>query len=122
MKIILTIAAIMLIMLVNHSTAATALAPLGKISKPEVAAKRLYGAWKKSDRPAARRVASRSAVNQLFKTRFTGDAPDWQFQGCERRGSGYDCSYSYEGGAAIMRVTGSASAGFLVSSVKFIAD
>ena len=119
---VLIIAATALLIPVNPSTSAIALVHNEKVSNPEVAAKRLYGAWKRSDRPAARRVASRSAVNKLFKTRFTEGGPDWQFQGCERHRGGYDCFYYYEGGGATMRVTGGVSAGYRVRSVKFIAD
>jgi hypothetical protein len=122
LKIILIIAATVLLIPINSYTWATSLVPTSKVSNPETAAKRFYGAWKRTDRPAARRVASRSAVSQLFKTRFTKGSPGWQFQGCERLGRGYDCYYSYEGGSATMRVTGNASAGYLVSSIKFTAD
>lgn len=92
----------------------------GKISSPEVAAKRLYSAWKAHSRAAARKVASPAAVNKLFKTRWSG--PGMKFMGCENRAGGYDCSYYYEGGALIMRVEGGASAGYHVESIKSIAD
>lgn len=124
MKKVLMVATVVVLLLpMSLFTAASApLVPLGKISTPESAAKKLYSAWKKHDRSAARLVASNSAVNQLFKTRFTGDAPDWQFQGCEKRRGGYNCSFSYEGGGVTMRVAGGASAGYRVTSVSFIAD
>lgn len=122
MKTILMLAAMTLLIPINSATSAPALSSNVKTSTPEAAAKGLYAAWKKGDRPAARRVASSSAVNQLFKTRFTKGAQDWQFQGCEKRQGGYDCSYYYEGGGATMRVTGGKSAGYRVQSVKFIAD
>lgn len=91
-----------------------------KVSSPEGAAKSLYSAWKAHSRTAALKVASTAAVNKLFKTRWTG--PDLKFMGCEKRARAYDCSYYYEGGALIMRVGGSASAGYKVSSVRSIAD
>lgn len=122
MRIALILAAAVLLIPINQPTTATPLISKGKVSSAEAAAKSLYAAWRKYDRQAARRVASSIAVNQLFKTRPTKDAPQWQFQGCDKRPGGYDCSYSYEGGAATMRVTGSARAGYLVKSVKFIAD
>lgn len=92
----------------------------GKISNPEVAAKRLYSAWKANNRRAARKVASAAAVNQLFQKRWS--KPDMKFMGCENRAGGYDCSYYYEGGALSMRVEGGASAGYHVESIKYIAD
>lgn len=91
-----------------------------KVSSPEVAAKRLYSAWKAHSRTAALKVASSAAVNKLFKTRWTG--PDLKFMGCEKRAGAYDCSYYYEGGALVMRVGGSASSGYRVNSVRSIAD
>lgn len=98
----------------------TLLGTVGKVSKPESAAKSLYSAWKRNSRSAALKVASTSAVNKMFKSRYTG--PDWEFNGCEKRASGYDCFYRYEGGGVNMRVTGGASAGYRVRSVSFIAD
>jgi hypothetical protein len=91
-----------------------------KASKPEAAAKGLYDAWKRNDRRAALRVASTSAVNKVFRTRYSG--PGWEFNGCEKRAGGYDCFYRYEGGGVNMRVTGGAAAGYRVRSVSFIAD
>lgn len=122
MKTILILAALALLIPINSTTSATARFSNGKTSTPEAAAKGLYGAWKKGDRGAARRVASPSAVNEIFKSRFTKGAADWQFQGCENRRGGYDCSYYYEGGGATMRVTGGKSSGYKVKSIKFIAD
>lgn len=101
------------------SPAAAALT-VGKVSSPEAAAKRLYSAWKAHSRTAARKVASTAAVNKLFQRRWTG--PDLKFMGCEKRDGAYDCSYYYEGGALVMRVKGSASAGYIVNSVRSIAD
>lgn len=111
-----------LLLTISLYTSITELVPAEKISTPESAARMFYGAWKRNDRQAALAVASRTAVKQLFKTRFTQGAPDWQFQGCEKRRGGYDCSYYYEGGSATMGVVGSRSTGFRVTLVKFIAD
>lgn len=91
-----------------------------RITAPQVAAQRLYLAWKGGNRPAALVVATPAAVNRLFSRPFTG--PDLQFQGCTNRNAGFDCAYSYEGGGLIMRVTGGASAGYRVESVRFVAD
>ncbi len=120
MKRILAIAAILL--LSSVSSALPSITPLhgGKISKPEMAAKKLYGAWKRHNRRAARQVASSAAVRKIFRSRYTG--PDWEFNGCEKRGGGYDCFYRYEGGGVNMRVVGGAAASYRVQSVSFIAD
>lgn len=91
-----------------------------RITVPQVAARRLYLAWKGGNRPAALVVASPAAVNRLFSRPFTG--PDLRFQSCTNRDAGFDCAYSYEGGGLIMRVTGGASAGYRVESLRFIAD
>lgn len=120
MRRFLVITAISLLMLATSALSTTTPLSSGKITKPETAAKKLYGAWKSHDRRAALRVASSAAVNKLFRNRYTG--PDWEFNGCEKRGAGYDCFYRYEGGGTSMRVTGSAAAGYRVQSVSFIAD
>lgn len=102
------------------SSATVVAARKGKITKPEVAAQRLYGAWKAHSRSAARKVASTAAVNKLFQKRWS--KPGMKFMGCENRAGGFDCSYYYEGGALLMRVEGGASAGYHVESIKYIAD
>jgi hypothetical protein len=120
MKKILIIAIISLLVTITPAMPTTALLKGGKVSKPDEAAKSLYSAWKHNDRRAALRVATSSAVNKVFKTRYTG--PGWEFNGCEKRAGGYDCFYRYEGGGVNMRVTGGASAGYRVRSVSFVAD
>jgi hypothetical protein len=119
-KRLLLIVALSLLVLVTSALPTTAPLDSGKISKPETAAKRLYSAWKRHSRRAALQVASSSAVNKMFRTRYTG--PDWEFNGCEKRGAGYDCFYRYEGGGTSMRVVGGTAAGYRVQSVSFIAD
>ena len=93
-----------------------------KFSKPEAAAQKLYSAYKSCNRPAALKAASPRAVRKLFGQRCQPGDPKWQFMGCEKTGSSRLCSYYYEGGAVSMRVVGSASAGYRVTSVSFIAD
>jgi hypothetical protein len=117
---ILVVAAISLIVAVTPVMSTTPLLNVGKISKPDAAAKSLYNAWKSNNRRAALQVASTSAVNKIFRTRYTG--PGWEFNGCEKRAGGYDCFYRYEGGGVNMRVVGGAAAGYRVRSVSFIAD
>jgi hypothetical protein len=119
---ILIIAAVVLLLPLSLYTSTTAPGLTGKMSNPEVAAKRFCGAWKRHDRPAAQRAAPLPAVNQLFRARFTRGAPNWQFRGCEKRRGDYECLYYYEGSGTTMRVTGSQSAGYRVTSLKFIAD
>ena len=120
MKRVLIIAAISLLIPVMSVLSKPAPPSSGKVSKPETAATKLYAAWKGNNRSAALQVASSSAVKKMFRSRYTG--PDWEFNGCEKRGAGYDCFYRYEGGGVTMRVTGGAKAGYRVQSVGFIAD
>ncbi len=120
MKRILAIAAILLLSSVSSALPTTTPLHRSKISKPEIAAKKLYSAWKRNKRREALQVASSSAVNKIFKSRYTG--PDWEFNGCEKRGAGYDCFYRYEGGGVSMRVVAGAAASYRVQSVSFIAD
>jgi hypothetical protein len=115
----LVIIAISLLVSITPAMSTPLLAGMGKVSKPEAAAKALYNAWKRNNRRAALQVASASAVNKVFRTRYSG--PGWEFNGCEKRAGGYDCFYRYEGGGVNMRVTGGA-AGYRVRSVSFIAD
>jgi hypothetical protein len=112
--------ALSLVLTITPALSMTTLTGVGKVSKPEAAAKSLYNAWKRNNRRAALQVASTSAVNKIFKSRYTG--PGWEFNGCERRAGGYDCFYRYEGGGVNMRVTGGSAAGYRVRSVSFIAD
>lgn len=120
MKRVLAIAAILLLTSVSNALPTAMLLPVGKISKPETAARKLYSAWKRNKRREALQVASSSAVTKIFKSRYTG--PDWEFNGCEKRGVGYDCFYRYEGGGVSMRVVKGAAASYRVQSVSFIAD
>ena len=120
MKKVLVIATLLLLVPVTSVLPKALALHAGKASTAEAAARGLYSAWKRNNRPAALQVASRSAVNKVFKTRWTG--PDWEFNGCEKRGSGYDCFYRYEGGGVNMRVTGGTRAGYRVQTVSFIAD
>ena len=120
MKRVLAIAAILLLTSVSNALPTATLLPGGKISKPETAARKLYSAWKRNKRREALQVASSSAVNKIFRSRYTG--PDWEFNGCEKRGAGYDCFYRYEGGGVSMRVVRGAAASYRVQSVSFIAD
>lgn len=117
MKRALVIAAISLLMAAAPALPITVPSLEGKISKPEVAAQRLYGAYKRHNRRAALQVASTSAVKELFSSRWTG--PDWEFYGCEKSGAGYYCVYRYEAGGVRMRVIGGAKAGYRVQSVEF---
>ena len=120
MKKILIVAAVSLLLSYTSAMSSTALFAGSKASRPETAAQGLYNAWKRNDRRAALKVASSSAVNKVFRTRYGG--PGWQFNGCERRSSAYNCFFYYEGGGVNMRVTGSSRSGYRVNSVSFIAD
>jgi hypothetical protein len=117
LKKVLVIAAILL--LTSISSALPTTVPL-KISKPETAAQKLYSAWKRNKRREALQVATSAAVNKIFRNQYTG--PDWEFNGCEKHGTGYDCFYRYEGGGVSMRVMKGTGASYRVQSVSFIAD
>jgi hypothetical protein len=120
LKKILVIAAISLFITSTSAMSSSTPLVIGKASKPEAAARGLYNAWKNNNRRAALQVASQSAVNKVFRTRYTG--PGWQFNRCEKRGAGYNCFYYYEGGGVNMRVTGGPRSGYRVNSVSFVAD
>lgn len=105
----------------KSAAAKPATQPPGKISDPAVAAKRLYAAWQKHDRKAARAVASSAAVSKLFSARFHTLA----FQGCERGDEGFQCVYhdAKEGLYDVaFTVEGGASAGYGVTSVSFSSE
>ena len=93
-----------------------------KSAKPEDAAQGLFNAWKAKDRAAASKYASDMAVQALFAE---GSPEGLQFQGCDRgegEDAGYNCGYSYEGGALIMVVTGNDTDGYKVTGAGFVAD
>jgi len=119
-KRVLIVAAILLLTSVSFALPTIKPLPRGKISKPETAAQKLYSAWKRNRRREALQVASSSAVNKIFRSRYTG--PDWEFNGCEKKGAGYDCFYRYEGGGVSMRVVKGTGVNYRVQSVTFIAD
>lgn len=92
-------------------------------STPQAAAKAFYRAWRYHDRAAASKVAEKAPVKKLFRTRASG--PGWTFQGCVEKDNPdphFDCSYSYEGGGAIMAVADSDAFGWFVTKISFIAD
>jgi hypothetical protein len=91
-----------------------------RVTTPDAAAKQLYADWMRDDRAAALLVASPAVVRSLFKT--SGKGGHWEFQGCSRSRQGFLCSYSYEGGAANMRVRGSRARGYRVVGISYIAD
>jgi hypothetical protein len=118
-----TLIAVVLMVAVLLSPCPARSAPVvrsGRIRTPTLCAQRLYRAWTHRDRAGARRVASKSAVDAMLKTRANGAG--WRFEGCTRVSGGYDCFYWYEGGGANMRVTGSRSKGYRVQSIRFVAD
>lgn len=83
------------------------------------AAQGFYAAWKTHNRAAAGKVASRAAVAQLFKNKWTG--PDWYWQGCETTKRRTTCAYSYDGGAAIFTMKAQGK-GYVVTAISYIID
>ena len=104
------------------STTATASVTIGIIcTTPEDAAHSFVESWIAGDEAAARRCASDDAVTTLFE--HSGSGAQYAFQGC----FGDDpasptCSYTYEGGALNLAVTGSDAAGWTVESLSYVAD
>jgi len=90
-----------------------------QVNSAEKAAKSFVVAWKNGSRAQARKFASETAVAELFKT--NGKNAGWQFISCGKRKTGANCSFYYEGGAAIMRVVKKGSA-FQVAGISFRAD
>lgn len=89
------------------------------LTKPSKAALWLFGAWKAHDRNRGLEVADAKAVNRLFRARFDPHGVPYTFQGCTGTKT---CAWSYEGGALIMHMYGSASRGYAVAKVTYIAD
>jgi len=83
-----------------------------KFVSPELAARRLYGAWQKGSRRAALKVATKGAVNTLFANRWKDWGP-MKFKGCERNDGGtIICRYIGRGSGVLeMGVEGGASLG-----------
>lgn len=93
----------------------------GRISDPQVAASRLYEAWRAGRRPAALRVATPEAVDKLFGVRRRA----MRFEGCRNREEGgFQCIYrdARLDLSLAMEVDGGASAGYSVISVSFSSE
>jgi len=92
-------------------------APL-RFANPQAAADHLVAAWLADDRAEARKAASAAAVDTMFLLRDRRHPPS--FIGCTYRSPGFDCAYttgSAVGDTLVMRVTGGASAGWVVEAV-----
>jgi hypothetical protein len=90
-------------------------APL-RFANPQTSAKHLVDAWLAGDRAEARKAASATAVDALFRLGDRRHPPT--FTGCTDRSLGFDCTYTSQGGGALtMRVTGGASVGWTVQTV-----
>jgi hypothetical protein len=84
---------------------------------PETAAKSLYAARLKKNRAQALKVATPAVVKKLFASGAGG----WEFMGCEKQRSVWDCSYRYEGGGVNMTVVKKGTS-YRVTAVSFITD
>ena len=87
---------------------------------PEDATKSVVNAWIAGDKAAAARCASDTAVNKLFQT--NGSGAQWTFQGCHGDPGVPTCSYSYVGGGANFKLSGTEAGGWKVTDVTFVAD
>jgi hypothetical protein len=92
------------------------------VTKPAVAAKHLFGAWQRGDRYLALEVAAKPAVATLFRTKYKPGEVNYTFQGCSKEAKGYGCAYSYDGGAMFLHLKGSATRGYDVRTISYIAD
>lgn len=119
----LTAIALVLLMTFSASAATkkSGSVPPGKIVDPQIAAQRLYTAWKKHDRKRAKAVAANDAVSKLFSAKFR----DLEFQGCDHGDEGFQCVYhdAKEGLFDVaFTVEGGASAGYGVTAVSFSSE
>lgn len=90
-----------------------------KVSEPEDAAQGLYDAWKSRNREAAAKFATDGAIMSLYTE---SDHVGLMFQGCDKQGGDYKCSYSYEEGTLMMLVNGNALDGYKVTETSFTAN
>jgi hypothetical protein len=92
----------------------------GKISDPNVAAKRLYNSWRIKNRRAALAVASKDAVEKLFSTRWR----PLTAKRCEHTDEGFQCVFHDPKGLfdLSINVDGGASAGYSVTSLSFSSE
>jgi hypothetical protein len=86
-------------------------------SSAESAAKSLYAARLKKKRAEALKVAAPGVVKKLF----ANGAGGWEFMGCEKQRSVWNCSYRYEGGGVNMTVIKKGSS-HRVTAISYIAD
>jgi hypothetical protein len=87
-----------------------------RISDPARAARLLIDAWAAGDRQRALRLARPAVVDALFQA---PRRPMPSFAGCPYRAFGFDCTYAYRGGGAlVLRVEGGASVGYGVAAVR----
>jgi hypothetical protein len=87
----------------------------------EDASQSLVDAWGSDDEAAARRCATDEVVDELFLTDGSGNT--WMSQGCDRTDPGIPvCAYTYEGGAAFLKVEGTEAEGWKVTALDFRAD
>ena len=101
----------------GHLMAANATQLASDVLSPEIAARRLYQAWKKRDRRAALNVATRQAVNDLFQEKWGPMKPGKNF--CEGEDFNYTCTYYNDGGGVLeMGIGKAASMTFQVTSVS----
>ena len=87
---------------------------------PEDASMTLVESWIAGDQAAAARCASDTAVATIFENSGTG--AQYTFQGCFGDPGVPTCSYTYEGGAVNLALSGTEASGWQVDSVSYIAD
>ncbi|WP_189249355.1 hypothetical protein [Streptosporangium pseudovulgare] len=92
------------------------------LTTPSAAARHLFSAWRRGDRNAGLEVATTAAVGRLFRTAYDPRGVRHIFQGCTPEPRGHACAYYYEGGAMVMHARGSATTGYEIHSIGYLAD
>ena len=87
---------------------------------PDEAAMSFVEAWIAGNKPAAARCATGTAVDALFQN--SGAGAQYMWQGCSGDPGAPTCSYTYEGGALNIAVTGTDATGWKVQSISYFAD
>lgn len=83
----------------NWTAAANTSQTGSDVFSPEIAAQRLYQAWKSRNRRAALKVARRNAVNDLFQDRWVLMKPGKNF--CAGEDFKYTCTYFNKDGLVL---------------------
>jgi hypothetical protein len=93
-----------------------------RFSDPASSAKHLLDSWRAGDRAAALGAASPSAVDTMWRVADRAHPPKPGKCSLDDADHGYDCFDEIPGGSLVMRLTGGASVGWVVTSVAPVVD